>query len=431
VLACRVRSGLGWSRRGIEFDAKLTVPSSNDKYILVMTDGITGYHCGGCGYIPPCNCSGGCTSTAGAYDCNGNPSDCTGSQCDTAINDAICGSRRAHEDLNATVHSIGFGPISAGCPNANRTLIGIADCGNGTYYGSQNATELSDIYTGIASDIVIATNRSQTIELMGGGIENVTNARLYGYPESYLEFVYTFANTSMYGGISLTQKSDRFNDPVNCVGHVPIPEGVNLSEMKVTSYSEEFWTDYLGLNTSSGFMEYYKLWVDYPGVNYSFLGDPYLVNIPDPEVAVKSGEINNITIGTGNSPTERTNCSADDRVIYTMRIKTLTGYGDVHSYSEGCAWDIEFEDGSFMDGARIPLSYPGGNNCSYTNLLISYHEDDAINGAVYRLLRTLDLDKDGRVDVIFDPMAVDFKTSSTGGVRSLWGPVVIKLIVWI
>ncbi len=430
VLACRVRSGSGWSRRGIEFDAKLTVPSSNKKYVIVMTDGITGYSCGGCAYTAPCDCSGSCTSTTGSYECGGNPSDCTGTQCDTAINDAICSSQRAHDDLNATVHSIGFGPISVGCPNANRTLSGIADCGNGSYYGSQNASELADIYGDIAEDIVNASYYSQTLTLVGNVTGNVTNATLYGYPESYIEFTYTPINFSLYGMISLTQKSERFNDPVNCVGYVLIPGNVNVSEMKVTSYSAGFWTDYLSLNTSSGFSEPYKLWDQYPGVPYISLGDPYIVNIPDPEVVVRVGEYNNVTIKTGNSETERTNCSADDRAIYTMRIKSIIGYGDVYSYSEGCLWKVEFEDGSFMNDTAIPITYAGVNNCSYTNSSIDYYESDAINDAVYRLLEGLDLDKDGRVDVIFDPAAVEFKTSSTGGVRSLWGPVAIKLIVW-
>jgi len=434
IIKIRLTSDISVRRWGFKADryeyVSNTSTSDRKKYIIVMTDGITGYHCGGCSYTAPCNCGGSCTNTGGAYDCNGNPSDCTGSQCDTAINDAICSSERAHSDLNATVYSIGFGPVSTGCPNANRTLRGIADCGNGSYYGSQNASELADIYSGIASEIVNASYYSQTITLIGGGTGNITNATLYGYPESYIEFTYTPINTSYYGRISVTEKSDRFNDPVNCVGHVLIPENVNVSEMKVTSYSAEFWTDYLSLNNSKTFIEPYKLWSQYPGIPYISLGDPYTVNIPDPEVVIKAGEYNNITIGTGNSETERTNCSADDRAIYTMRIKSLTGYGDVYPSSEGCIWDIEFEDGSFMNDTAIPITYTGGNNCSYTSSLIGGYEGDAINDAIYRLLRGLDLDNNGKIDIVFDPAAIEFKTASTGGVRSLWGPVVIKLIIW-
>ncbi len=429
VLACRVRCGSTASMRGIEFDAELTISSSN-KYIIVMTDGITGYHCGSCDYSIPCNCSGTCSSTSGNYDCNGNPSDCNGAQCDTAINDAICSSQRANTDLNATVHSIGFGPIASDCMNANRTLLGIADCGTGSYYGSQNATELANIYSGIAEDIVTATNSSQTIVLSGGSSSNLTNSVLYGYPQSYIDFVYTAPNFETYGLISITQKSERFNDSINCVGHVSIPGNVNVSEMKVTSYSAAHWTDYLKINNSRVSLEPYKLWTQYPMIPYLSLGDPYIVNIPDPEVVVMAGEDNNITIETGDSQTNRTNCSVDNRAIYTMRIKSMVGYGDVYSSSEGCLWDIEFEDGGVMNDTAVPSSYAGNKNCSYMNASISGYENDSINDAVFRLLLGLDLDNDGRLETIFDPSSIEFKSTSTGGVRSLWGPVAVKLVVW-
>ena len=430
VLACRVRCGSGWSRRGIEFDAELTIPSDNDKYIIVMTDGITGYHCGRCTYNPECDCSGTCSSTTGGHDCNGKPSDCTGGQCDYAINDAICSSKRAHQELNATVYSIGFGPISQGCPNANRTLWGIANCGNGTAYGSQNASELAEIYTGIASIIVNASYDSQTLTLIGGTMENVTNATLYGYPESYIEFIYNPLNVTAYGSISITKKSERFNNPTNCTGYVPIPDGVNITDMKITSYSSDYWTDFLSINNSKGYLEVYKLWCQYPGVNYTALGDPFIVNILDPEVNVKAGEFNNITVETGKSPSERTNCSADDRAIYTLRVASQIGYGNIFAKSEGCVWNIEFSDGTFTNDVRIPTSYPGSDTCNYTNASIVYDTEDAMDDAVFRLFQSLDEDDDGRLDIKFNPEMVEFKTSTIGGVRSLWGPVVLKLIVW-
>lgn len=399
------------------------------KYIIVMTDGVTGYHCGGCSLTAPCNCGGVCSNTVGTYECDGNPSDCDGTQCDTAINDSICSSKRAHDVMNATVHSIGFGPIATDCSNANKTLLRIAECGNGSYYGSENASELAEIYASIAGYIINASYYSQTIALTGTGTENLTGSILYGYPQSYLDFTYTAPNASRYGLISLTQKSDRFNDPINCVGHITIPENVNVSEMKVTSYSAEFWTDYLRIDNSLISQEVYKLWEQYPGTPYPLLGDPYVVNVPNSEVVVKAG-VNDLTIGTGNSETERTNCSIDDRAIYTLWIRSLVGYGDIYPSSEGCVWDIEFEDGSLIDDLQIPAGYVGSKNCSYTSSLIGGYENDSINDAVYRLLSGLDLDDDGMVDILIDPSLIEFKTMSTGGVRSLWGPVAVKLVVW-
>jgi hypothetical protein len=56
--------------------------------------------------------------------------------------------------------------------------------------------------------------------------------------------------------------------------------------------------------------------------------------------------------------------------------------------------------------------------------------NDAINDAIYRLLDGLDANNDGVVDVKFDPTMVEFSFSQAGGVRSLWGPINIKLVVW-
>jgi hypothetical protein len=58
-------------------------------------------------------------------------------------------------------------------------------------------------------------------------------------------------------------------------------------------------------------------------------------------------------------------------------------------------------------------------------------EVDAISDAAYRLMNQLDLDDDGRVDLIFDPDMINFEISEASGVQSLWGPAQFKLIVWV
>ena len=405
---------------------------ARDKYIMVMTDGITGFHCDGCSYTSPCTCSGSCTDTSGSFDCSGNTADCLGNQCDTAINDAICAADRAHSDLNATVNSIGFGPVSTGCPNGNRTLQGIADCGNGTYRGSTNATELLDIYKSMAENMVNASTVSQMIVLGSSGtLANVTNSTLYGYPESYIEFTYNTINISSYGKISITKKSGRFNEPITCVGNVSIPPDVTVSRMKVTSYSGEHWSDYLNVSNSiyGGNPPEYRLW-DYL-VPYIYLGDPYIINIKSPWNKVAAGENNYLGIRTGDSQSNSTNCSADDRAIYTIRVSSILGYGNVFPVNEGCLWDIEFRNGNITDDLSIPGYYAGSKKCSYTSTNQSYDSTDAASDAVYRLLRELDIEDDGIVDVEFDPDALQFETTGAGGVRSLWGPIKVKLILWI
>ena len=72
---------------------------------------------------------------------------------------------RAHNDLNSIVHSVGFGPITS-CSFANRTLQAVADCGNGTFYSSSNASELKFIYNQIAQSIISQSYSNQAINII-------------------------------------------------------------------------------------------------------------------------------------------------------------------------------------------------------------------------------------------------------------------------
>ncbi|OYT26033.1 MAG: hypothetical protein B6U97_04545 [Candidatus Altiarchaeales archaeon ex4484_96] len=238
-------------------------------------------------------------------------------------------------------------------------------------------------------------------------------------------------NISDYGKITITKKTPRFNEPITCVTNVSIPQDITVSDMKVTSYSGEHWADYLNISNSiyGGIPPEYRLW-DY-GAPYIFLGDPYVINIRSPWSKIASGENNYIGIRTGDSQSNSTNCSADDRAIYTVRVPSLVGYGNIFSINEGCLWDIEFINGNITNNLPIPSYYGGTKKCSYTASNQSHHTDDAGCDAVYRLLREIDIENDGIVDIEFDPDTLQFETASASGVRSLWGPIKIKLIVWI
>jgi hypothetical protein len=82
--------------------------------------------------------------------------------------------------------------------------------------------------------------------------------------------------------------------------------------------------------------------------------------------------------------------------------------------------------------AVIPDSYNGTSLCYYTEVNSSgaYTQTDSYADAVARLLRQLDLDSDGRVDILFDETMINFELARAGGVRSLWGPVTAKLVLW-
>jgi hypothetical protein len=417
LLACRVRV----HNDDVFFDARLSnstnTTSTNKKYIIVMTDGVANYHCGACG-APP-TCSGTCTSTSGTD--TGCGTSCTSSACDPAINDSVCSACRAYSQYGIKTYSIGFGPVST-CQNGNDTLTNIASCGHAAYYYSSDPNQLRFIYGAIADAILNVTNRSQTINVTSGDM-----APSILYPESYIEFGYTPVSNSTFGEISVTDNKTLFTSTNNCNSNLSISSIVTaVSDAKVTSYSSEHWTDYLNVNG----IEIYNLSGSYPGTQYLDLGDPYVIQIQ--ATNIHPGQNNSIYLRTADSPTANTNCSTFDQIIYTMRLSGRVPYGDVFPDTNGCNWTIEFFGGSILN-LDIPSTYTGNKTCYYTS---SAHDagtnvsSDAVNDAIYRLLVGLDAAGDGVVDVRFNPTMVEFAFSQAGGVRSLWGPINVKLIVW-
>ncbi|MBU0761611.1 MAG: VWA domain-containing protein [Candidatus Altiarchaeota archaeon] len=366
-----------------------------------------------------CICSA--YSTAGVVSaCGGNPADCSNSACQPAIDDAICAAERAHRNLGAEIRTIGFSPSTVGCDNAEDTLQGTAECGGGAYCEGGDAEDAANCYINFSRDIYVSSTKSQTI-YYGGAVDNTQL-----YPTSYIEFEFTPINETTYGEVSMMRSTDAFDDTVDCEGTLYVPDGVVVSQAKATSYSGPHWTDYLRITNEGGTNAPYQLtnW----GTTYSILGDPYTVDIP--AYYINSGEDNVVYIRTSDNSSQATGCSPDNRVIYTMRMRTLVGYGNVFPTSEGCIWTIEFEDGSTYS-APIPTGYSGSQQCTYEGAGVTYDEQDAVSDAIYRLLYQLDIDKDGRVDLLFDPDMIDFELSQAGGVKSLWGPAMFKLIVWI
>jgi len=406
VLACRVRSSSGFSYRGIAFDAQLTTASDRNKFIVVMSDGVANYRCDD-------DCEG--TSTSGELQ-PGCMLQCTGDACDCPINNAIWSAERVHTNLSTTLHSVGFGPVTE-CENGEYALQQIADVGNGSYCASTNATQLQECYVQFANFILEASIRSQIVNITGSATVSTLS------PESYLEYTYTPNVPELeYGEITLTYDTERFNDNVTCTGSFYIPEDVSVIDAKATSYSSEHWTDYLEVNSIEG----YEL-ADYGG-DYFDYGDPFVVYM-DPANIVP-GQSNNVLIGTGDSPSNDTGCSEDNRAILTIKMSGSVGYGDVYTLAEGCNWDIDFEDGSSVQ-MPIPSSYTGSASCTYKSGNINVTEDDALNDAVYRVLQKLDLDDNGKLDILFDPNQVELDSSRVGGVRSLYGPVQFKLVLWV
>jgi hypothetical protein len=193
----------------------------------------------------------------------------------------------------------------------------------------------------------------------------------------------------------------------------------------VISYSADHWTDYVAVNNPSSSI--YTLRSGGFGTDYVQIGDPSIVQIPP--VNIISGQNNSILIGTGDDTASQTGCSEDDRAIYTVRLSKRVPYGDVFSEKNGCIWTLEFEDGTSIT-ENIPGDYNGTKTCSYAPGNISYNLDDAVDDSIYRLVSELDSNGNGRIDIKFDSSMIEFDFSRAGGVKSLWGPISMKLIIW-
>ncbi|RLC76993.1 MAG: hypothetical protein DRJ03_27600 [Chloroflexi bacterium] len=376
---------------------------SNRRYMLLMSDGEANVRCSA-----PWRATGD-ENGDGAVD---------------AKDDAIFSARKAHDDYNITIFSVGFGH-DAGLG----TLQNISEAGNGQFYESDNPDGLRQIYRKIAEEIINITFKAQKITVS----ENVSqNSTLY--PDSHINLSFSPITTLKYGEISVTLETPTFGNNETS-GSFYVPNGTRVIDAKVTSYSGPYWTDrlYVKSATDSSFKRVY--WLDdyAKGKSYVSFGDPYIVNIP----IDKLGEgYNFVNISTGESSTDPKGGSSDDRAIYTLAVRAYVGYGEPKRKSGGCNWTVEFYDGT-TSTLLVPLHHPGNEKCSYTNTTYrdrEYDNQSAIDDAVYRLFTLLDEytegERDGRLDVKFDPRDIVIEATTVGGIRSLWGPIKVKLILW-
>ncbi len=101
---------------------------SRTRHMLFMSDGVANQGCG----APWC----------ASVDENGDA-------VIDARDDAIHAARKAHDDYNITIYSVGFGRDAG-----SDTMQRIADCGNGSFYESDDVEELREIYADIAQEMM-------------------------------------------------------------------------------------------------------------------------------------------------------------------------------------------------------------------------------------------------------------------------------------
>ncbi|MEM3399608.1 MAG: VWA domain-containing protein [Candidatus Micrarchaeia archaeon] len=417
TLACAVRTGA--SAIGM-FDAELEVVSpiseERERFIILMSDGVPSDQCS---FF---SCEG--EGINGWNDCSG--ADCNDfSGCSCAVRNSNYSACKAHNATNATIISIGFGPVDT-CTVANTTLKSIAECGNGTYMYANNSEGLWDIFRNTTELILNASYKEQTIEVKGDAVYNNTL-----FPDSYIKITYIPSEEVRYGEITISAQGPTLAD---CTGDdIQSPkEGcftlsnvTRIIDAHVTSYSGPYWTavvDAKAANTS--WTPVFRL-NDF-GTIYTPLGDPFSIFIPPSLFA--SGIEDRVRVDTATSPTDFRGASPDDRIIYSYAVAGFVPYGGLFPKKSGCNRTVWYDiDGDGTPDGSVEI-YFGNGTCT---------ADDALNDALTRLLRQLlPVDRGGEPGSETNPVGIEiksdiqFEVSESRSLPYMWGPAVIELRVW-
>lgn len=326
----------------------------------------------------------------------------------SATQDAIQAACTAYNDYNITVHAVGFGspPVLD-----ETTLQGIASCGHGNYYYA-SINDLSQIYQEIAKTIIIGSFVEQTISTQ----DNILTTL---FPDSYI--LYNYIQPVIPIGILIYGETPKFGNNIS-VGTLFKPDDATILEVNALSYSGSKWTSNVSINNKS----IYSL--NSYGNDFINLGDPYSIIIPPDKI---TNGTNNIKITTGLAPGDNKGGSPENKAVYSM-IRLGIGYSPILATALGCTWTIQLESGENTT-INIPNNYTGTSQCYYTinnpNGPISYNQNDAINKAVYNLLRQLDLDLNNLLDTPITSSDISIETSEVSGIPFTW-ETEVQIRVW-
>lgn len=366
----------------------LITDSTPDKFrsIVVMSDGQPTYYC----------------NSFDDFDGSGTRGDWTGGTENTNdIEWAINSSCNAWKNYGIRVYAVGFGD------NVDTaTMQAMAACGNGSYYYS-DVSNLTNVYNQIASDIIQGSYNEQTVLINGSFFTKL-------YPDSYIEFDYT-KNATPYGLITSFEKQF-YND---YYGNFSLPLDSKIIDAKVVSYSGPRWTSNVEINNQS----IYNL--SYYGTDYTKFGDPYAITLPNSMIS----NSNLVKVSTGTSPQNSTSGSSNNKIIYSI-LRNMTSYNSsIYSVAEGCLWTIDFED-STNASLKVPQNYSGPNTCYYQpGRELVYNDNDAIELAVFNMLKLLDIDSNGKIDIRLEENNLQLSITQISGIPYSWSTEV-KIIRW-
>jgi hypothetical protein len=319
----------------------------------------------------------------------------------SATQDAIQAACDAYQNYNITIHAVGFGDGAD-----EETLQAIASCGNGSYYFS-SIEELVDTYGEIAEHIINTSYLEQTISASEGFETTIL------YPDSYIEIEQTPSQITTQGIILTLEK--QFDN--SSAGTFKIPQDSTIISAKAISYSGPKWTDSVSANGNN----IYQL-SNY-GNNYIKLGDPYAITIPTQFLQ----ENNTISISTALSPTNSSEGSEHNKIIYQLQ-KNSSSYSSICPYISGCIWNIEFEDGTNTT-IKIPSNYSEGVQCYYTSTTQNYDTNDALQEAVYKLLKILDLNQNNKVETKLSENNLQIIPNQIEGIPFTW-TTEVQIRIW-
>jgi hypothetical protein len=287
----------------------------------------------------------------------------------------------------------------------------IASHGGGNYYFA-STSDLADLYQDIADMIINATYSKQTIV-------NAENIDTVIYPDSYIEINYTPTfYTPKQGDIEVNIQTDQFG---NCTADVALPNKPNFryTEGKILSYSGDHWTSLIINNESEVVFNLTKY-----DDNYLLLGDPFIVYVPQNKLYSE----NKFKIVVGDNPSNLTNCSLNNSMIYNAYIQnTFTGI--LSSEDEGCNWTIEFDDGE-EENFVFPENYNGTKVCYFNSTFVNYSNKDTYDNVIIEFLDTFDYDDNNMSNINFKTEEIEIESFLYTDVPHLWGPALIEVHIW-
>ncbi len=367
---------------------------------------------------------------------DGQANACLQASCANAVadNETIERACQARNEFGITVYSVAFGS-GADINVLNRTACW--DCKTGAwipncdrFFTSNDAEELKNIYRQIAQSIVNASFLAQAL-VISGNISGYNNL----YTDSYMEFNFTRNIVPpKFQEISVSVETEQFN---GCNISFFVPEQFTVIDAKVTSFSGDLWTSYTAVKSDGNWTTVYNL--SRYGADYTRLGDPFFVNVPENLVVVNKTNYVNVTIGT--SETNNT-CSSNNKVIYTARFRASVPYGDIFPGISGGVFRVFYDinhDGTsdgFTDivvGANLPSFNPTVRTMDQVNGTVN-----ALDDALVRLMDSLNFvviaNNTGVSGTSANPIDIklsniDVDVTGTGGIPFAWGPLDVRLDV--